>query len=153
MLRRPDPDDRPYRGLAFSWPAHRPAHRLWQPLVALCLFDNAVLRLWAQYRVEPGRRVDQRFDQVEWTILTPDGEIEVEVHDTGQFTVGREGEARLRRFLVALAPRLEAAAARQGKPAERPVVAPSTSLPPVSTHTEKARSLSRSTTLRQPVTM
>jgi hypothetical protein len=69
--------------------------------------------------MEPGRRVDRRFDQVEWTIWAPDGETEAEVPDTGQFTVHCEGEARLRRFLVALAPRLEAAVARSGKSAER----------------------------------
>jgi transposase-like protein len=115
ILRRSDPDDRPYRGLVVQWPQAHPAHRLWQPLLALSLYDNPVLQLWARYRVEPGRRVDRGFDQVTWDIWSPDGEIEIEVPFKGGFRVDRDGEARLRRFLVALAPLLDAATTRPGK--------------------------------------
>ncbi len=115
MLRRPDPDGQPYRGLLIPWPVVNPAHTLWQPLLVLSLYDNRVLQLWARYRVEPGRRVDRRFDQVVWNPWSPDGQTVIEVPYQGDFSVDRDGEARLHRFLGALAPLLDAAIARPGK--------------------------------------
>jgi hypothetical protein len=63
MLRR-TLDDRPHHGplLRFdvlsSLAVDRRAYPLWRPLLALSLFDNPVLQLWARYQVEPGRRID-----------------------------------------------------------------------------------------------
>lgn len=61
MLRRVDPDATPRAGLVFDWAAPR-VHALWQPLLVLNLYQNAVVQLWARYVVEPGRRVDVLFD-------------------------------------------------------------------------------------------
>jgi transposase-like protein len=122
MLRRPAPNDRPYIGFTINWPQPHPAHRLWQPLLALSLYDNPVVQLWARYRVEPGRRVDRHFDQVAWEIWfppPPDDDVEVEVPMTGEFTVNRDGEPRLRRFLAAVAPLLQAATTQPDKTAAR----------------------------------
>ncbi len=72
MLRRVEPRARPHHRYLLRWDVlyslaiDRPAHQLWQPLLALSLFDNSVLRLWARYQIEPGRTVDKLFDSVEW---------------------------------------------------------------------------------------
>jgi hypothetical protein len=77
MLRRTR-DELPHHGplLRFdvlgSLAADRPTYPLWRPLLLLNLFDNPVLQLWARYQVEPGRRIDKLFDDVEWEVLALD---------------------------------------------------------------------------------
>jgi hypothetical protein len=119
MLRRVIRDAQPHYGhnlrfdILSSLAIDRPAHPLWQPLLALSLFENSVLQLWARYQVEPGRRIDKLFDSVEWEIWTPDGEVEIEQPRTGEF--GSEADVpMLRRFLTELAPRLERALDHKG---------------------------------------
>jgi hypothetical protein len=110
MLRRIEPRARPHHrhllrfDVLYSLAVDRPAHQLWQPLLALSLFDNSVLRLWARYQVEPGRGVDKLFDSVEWKVVTlNDGTDEdwPEFGDFGDFDV-----QMLRRFLAELEPML-----------------------------------------------
>jgi len=114
MLRRIDRDAEPHHRQALHWDVlyslaiNRPAHLLWQPLIALSLYDNPVLQLWARYQVEPGRRVDKLFDSVEWEVWTPDGETEIERPQTGEFGLSAD-VPMLRRFLAELAPRLTSA--------------------------------------------
>jgi hypothetical protein len=110
MLRR-SREDRPNYGPIFRWDIlyalalDRPAHPLWRPLLALSLFDNPVLQLCARYEVEPGRRIDKLFDNVDWEVWIPDGVTEVERPRTGDF--GENADlSMLRRFLAELAPRI-----------------------------------------------
>lgn len=117
MLRRIDPDGSPHSGLVLYWNV-RPAHSLWQPLLALSLFQNAVVQLWAQYDVEPGRRVDVLFDRVYTEPWTPDGTIEVEVVRHGDYRIDAENETRVRRFLAQTA-RLFALAVAQPVPSTK----------------------------------
>lgn len=63
MLRRIDPAGKPHSGLVLYFDT-RPAHALWQPILAMSLYQNPVVRLRAQYDVEPGRRIDVLFDRV-----------------------------------------------------------------------------------------
>jgi hypothetical protein len=78
MLRRILRDVQPHHGalLRFdvlgSLAADRRTYPLWRPLLLLSLFDNPVLQLWARYQVEPGRRIDKLFDDVEWEVRTLD---------------------------------------------------------------------------------
>ena len=105
MLRRVNPDAEPQRGAALHWDflesltVGHPERLLWQPLIALSLYDNSVLRLWAWYRVEPRRRTDKLFDSVEWA---PDGETGIERPLTGSFDLDASAAPRLRRFLEEL---------------------------------------------------
>ena len=111
MLRRVIPEAVPEAGpvlrgdVLYSLALDRPAHLLWQPLLALSLYENSVLRLWARYQVEPGRRVDKLFDSVDWEVWTPDGVTEIERPMTGGFGLGAD-VPMLRRFLTELAPQL-----------------------------------------------
>jgi Apea-like HEPN len=83
----------------------RRAHLLWRPLLLLSLFENPVLQLWARYQVEPGRRIDKLFDDVEWEVRALDADTDFEQPRTGDF-----GESAnlptLRRFLFELAPQM-----------------------------------------------
>ncbi len=111
MLRRVIPEAVPLAGPDLRWDVlyslalDRPAHLLWQPLLALSLYENPVLRLWARYQIEPGRRVDKLFDSVDWDIWTPDGVTEIERPMTGVFGLTTD-VPMLRRFLTELAPQL-----------------------------------------------
>jgi Apea-like HEPN len=89
----------------YSLALRRPTHLLWQPLLALSLFDNPVIQLWARYQLEPGRRIDKLFDAVQWRIFTPDGVTQIDQPDTGEFGSGID-TPMLRRFLTELAPLL-----------------------------------------------
>jgi hypothetical protein len=110
MLRRVEPRARPHHRHLLRWDVlyslaiDRPAHQLWQPLLALSLFDNSVLGLWARYQIEPGRTVDKLFDSVEWTVVTlPDGTDE----DWPQFgDFGDIDMPQLERFLGEVEPLL-----------------------------------------------
>jgi hypothetical protein len=93
----------------------RPAHVLWQPLLAMSLYQNPVVHLWARYIVEPGRRVDVLFDHVYTEPWTPDGETEVEVVRHGEYEVDARNEHRFRRFLELLAERIEVVTAQPAK--------------------------------------
>jgi hypothetical protein len=115
MLRRIDPQGKPHGGLLVSWNM-RPAHALWQPMLAMSLYQNPVVHLWAQYNVEPGRRVDVLFDHVYTEPWTPDGETEVEIVRAGDYEIDAVGEPRFRRFLELLAPLLDTAVAQPAKP-------------------------------------
>jgi hypothetical protein len=115
MLRRVDPDGKPHSGFVIYWNL-RPSHALWQPLLALSLFQNPVVHLWAQYDVEPGRRVDVLFDRVYTEPWTPDGVTEIEVVRRGDYEIGESNAAPLRRFLAQLAPLLDRALAQPAKP-------------------------------------
>lgn len=103
MLRRIDPDAKAVSGwlLYFDF---RPAHTLWQPLLALSLYQNHVVQLWAKYKVEPGRRVNALFDRVYTEPWTPDGIIEIERVVLGGFQVRETEEARFRGFFEKLRP-------------------------------------------------
>jgi hypothetical protein len=114
MLRRIDPDGKPHGGFVIYWNL-RPSHALWQPLLALSLFQNPVVHLWAQYDVEPGRRVDVLFDRVYTEPWTPDGETEIEVVRRGDYEIDDSSAPRLRRFLEQLAPLLDRAIAEPAK--------------------------------------
>jgi hypothetical protein len=85
MLRRVNHDAKPQGGLAVpsdfleSLDVGHPERQLWQPLIALSLYDhplalklydhpaalsldgNPILRAWAWYRIEPRRRTDKLF--------------------------------------------------------------------------------------------
>jgi hypothetical protein len=63
--------------------------------------------------------VDRQFDQVAWDIWIPEEDVEIEVPLRGEFTVNRDGEPRLRRFLAAVASLLQAATTQPGKAAVR----------------------------------
>lgn len=118
MLRRIDPDGKPHSGLVLYWNV-RPAHSLWLPLLALSLYDNAVIELWAQYDVEPGRRVDVMFDHVYTEPWTPDGVTEIEVVRTGDFELAASDEPRFRRFLAQLSALFGTALAQPTTPTKR----------------------------------
>lgn len=115
MLRRVDPEGKPHGGFVIYWNV-RPSHALWQPLLALSLFQNPVVHLWAQYDVEPGRRVDVLFDRVYTEPWTPDGVTEIEVVRRGDYEIDGSNAHRLRRFLAQLAPLLDSATAQPAKP-------------------------------------
>ena len=110
MLRRTLPE-LPHHGpllrfdVFYSLAVDRRAHALWRPLLLLSLFENPVLQLWARYQVEPGRRIDKLFDDVDWDVWTPDGVIDIEHPRTGDF-----GDyidlPMLRRFLSELSSRM-----------------------------------------------
>jgi hypothetical protein len=91
MLRRILRDEQPHHGplLRFdvlgSVAADRRTYPLWRPLLLLSLFDNPVLQLWARYQVEPGRRIDKLFDDVEWGVWTLDEYTDIEQPRTGDF--------------------------------------------------------------------
>lgn len=110
MLRRKG-DDRPHHGpfLRFdvlgSLALDRRTHPLWRPLLLLSLFENSVLRLWARYQIEPGRRIDKLFDDVDWEVWTPDGVTDIEQPRTGDFGEDADLPAA-RRFLSELASRM-----------------------------------------------
>jgi hypothetical protein len=97
MLRRIDPAGKPHSGIVLFFDT-RPAHALWQPILAMSLYQNPVVHLWAQYDVEPGRRIDVLFDRVYTEPWTPDGETEVEVVRHGDYQVDVPDEARFRRW-------------------------------------------------------
>jgi len=109
MLRRIDLDALPHYRPVVHWEVlyslalNRPAHLLWQPLIALSLYANPVLKLWGRYQIEPGRRADKLFDSVQWEIWTPDGETEIERPQTGAFGWDID-VSMLRRFLAELKP-------------------------------------------------
>jgi Apea-like HEPN len=114
MLRRVNRKARPHYKHLLRWDVlyslalKRPAHLLWKPLLALSLFDNPVIQLWARYQLEPGRRIDKLFDAVDWKVYTPDDETEIDEPATGEF--GSDIDApTLRRFLAELAPLLTTA--------------------------------------------
>ncbi len=115
MLRRVDPEGKPHGGFVIYWNL-RPSHALWQPLLALSLFQNPVVHLWAQYDVEPGRRVDVLFDRVYTEPWTPDGVTEIEVVRRGDYEIDESNAPRLRRFLAHLAALLDRAIAQPAKP-------------------------------------
>jgi hypothetical protein len=115
MLRRVNRDAAPQRGTAVHLdflespaPDH-PERLLWQPLTALSLYANPVLRSWAWYRIEPRRRTDKLFDSVE---RTPDGKTDIERLLTWAFD--EDAAPMLRRFLEELSPLLTAALSTQG---------------------------------------
>lgn len=115
MLRRVHPDGKPHRG-TILYLGLRPARALWQPLLALSLYHNPVVHLWAQYDVEPGRRIDVLFDRVYTEPWTPDGVTEIEVVRRGEYEVDAADESRFRRFFVHLAPMLNRAVAQPVRP-------------------------------------
>jgi Apea-like HEPN len=75
-----------------------------------------VVHLWAQYDVEPARRVDVLFDRVYTEPWTPDGEIELERVVRGYYEIDAAGEGRFRRFLARLAPLFDRATAQPARP-------------------------------------
>jgi len=120
MLRRVNRDAAPRRGSAVHWDflespdVGHPERLLWQPLIALSLYDNPILRLWAWYRIEPRRRTDPLFDSVP---RTPGGETDIERFLTGAFDL--DAAPMLRRFLKELSPLLTAALSTQAEKAEK----------------------------------
>lgn len=122
MLRRIEPRAKPHHRHLLRWDVlyslaiDRPAHQLWQPLLALSLFDNSVLRLWARYQVESGRTIDKLFDSVEWRVVTLDDGTDEDWPQFGDFA-GIEVQM-LRRFLAELEPML-AKATRKKTPSTR----------------------------------
>jgi hypothetical protein len=105
MLCRVNPNDSAHRDIHIHW--EQPSWDLWQPLLAISLYQNPVLHLWAQYEVEPGRRVDKVFDHVYTEPWIPDGITEVESVRHHDFVIDASSEARFGRFLTLLAPLLE----------------------------------------------
>jgi hypothetical protein len=123
MLRRFDSKALPDYGPALYWDVlyalatHRTTRLLWQPLLALNLFDNQVLRLWAWYKVEPGRRTDKLFDSVDWEVWTPDGVTDIDRPMTGSFGDNLDVQS-MRRFMAEVSPLL-GRAVRKKKAGER----------------------------------
>ncbi len=109
MLRRVNRRAAPRRGSESPDVGH-PERLLWQPLIALSLYDNPFLRLWAWYRIEPRRRTDTLFDSVP---RTPGGETDIERFLTGAFDL--DAAPMLRRFLEELSPLLTAALSTQAE--------------------------------------
>ena len=122
MLRRIERRARPHDRHLLRWDVlyalaiDRPAHQLWQPLLALSLFNNSVLRLWARYQVEPGRTVDKLFNSVEWKVVTLNDGTDEDWPEFGDF--GDIDVRMLERFLTEVAPLLEQAL-RHKKPGTR----------------------------------
>lgn len=113
MLRRLDTAGKPRSGFMIYW--EQPSWDLWQPLLAISLYQNPVLHLWAQYEIEPGRRVDVVYDRVYTEPWTPDGVTEVEVVRTGDYYIDARNEGRLRRFLELVSRLLDDALAQPAK--------------------------------------
>jgi hypothetical protein len=110
MLRRHVPDATPDRGhIAYIYWDFRPEYTLWEPLLALGLYMNAVVQSTAQYRIEPRRRADKMFDRVQWEPWSPEDGIVVDRPYKGEFHTDADGVGMLRRFLDQLAPLLSAA--------------------------------------------
>jgi Apea-like HEPN len=133
MLRRVNRDAGPQKGIAVpldfleSLDVGHPERQLWQPLIALSLYDhplalklydhpialsldgNPILRVWAWYRIEPRRRTDKLFEAVP---RTPDGETDIERLLTGAFDLEL---APMLRFLEELSPLLTAALSTQAE--------------------------------------
>lgn len=107
MLRRIDPDATAVTGWLINFD-FRPTHTLWLPLIALSLYQNPVLQLWAKYKVEPGRRVSTLFDRVYIEPWTPDGVTEIERVRLGDFGLDETQEGEFRRFLEKVGPLLTA---------------------------------------------
>ena len=143
MLRRINRDAKPQKDPAVhpdfleSPDAGHAERLLWQPLIALSLYDNPItqflydnatalslldrpinlslydnpnLRVWAWYRIEPRRRTDTLFESVP---RTPDGETDIERLLTGAFQL--DAAKMLRRFLEELSPLLTAALSTQAE--------------------------------------
>jgi len=133
MLRRVNRDAKPQGGLAVpsdfleSLDVGHPERQLWQPLIALSLYDhpialslydhpialrwdgNPILRVWAWYRIEPRRRTDRLFESVP---RTSDGETDIEQLLTGAFDLEL---ADMLCFLEELSPLLTAALSTQAE--------------------------------------
>jgi hypothetical protein len=133
MLRRVNRDAKPQKGIAVpsdfleSLDVGHPERQLWQPLIALSLYDhplalkwydhpvamsldgNPILRVWAWYRIEPRRRTDRLFESVP---RTPDGETDIERLLTGAFYLEL---ASMLCFLEELSPLLTAALSPQAE--------------------------------------
>ena len=109
MLRRIDPDAKAVTGWLINFD-FRPTHTLWLPLIALSLYQNPVVQLWAKYKVEPGRRVNTLFDRVYIEPWTPDGVIEIERVRRGDFELDETKEGEFRGFLKKVGPMLMAIA-------------------------------------------
>ena len=133
MLRRVNRDAKPQGGLAVpldfleSLDVGHPERQLWQPLIALSLYDhplalkwyddplaqqmygNPILRVWAWYRIEPRRRTDRLFESVP---RTSDGETDIERILTGAFALEL---AEMLCFLEELSPLLTAALSPQAE--------------------------------------
>jgi hypothetical protein len=75
-----------------------------------------VVHLWAQYEVEPGRRIDKVSDHVPIEPWTPDGITEVDSVRPGDYELDASAEERFRRFLASLEPLLRSAVAQPAKP-------------------------------------
>lgn len=154
MLRRVDPDGKPHSGFIIYWNL-RPSHALWQPLLALSLFQNPVVHLWAQYDVEPGRRVDVLFDRVYTEPWTPDGITEIEVVRRGDYEIDAS-TPRSCGGSWRSSHRCSTAPSRSRRSRRRPAVSEgppyvgllSTSSPLVRTPTAKARSCRSSMQMR-----
>jgi hypothetical protein len=108
VLRRIDAEGSARSGFVIYW--SHPSWDLWQPLLAMSLYQNPVLHLWAQYEIEPGRRVDAVFDRVDTEPWLPDGVTEVETFRPGDYEIDPGSEARFRRFQERLAPLVTAVA-------------------------------------------
>jgi hypothetical protein len=109
MLRRIDQRRSPHSGHRIYLPPNQPALQFWQPLLALGLYRDDVLHLWAQYIVEPGRSVETCFRDVPTEPWDPDGEVELPRR--GTYEIASHEEAHFRRFLSELAPSLLRASA------------------------------------------
>jgi hypothetical protein len=89
FLVRPDEDRRPGGGLWFLF-SSRPELEVWRPLITMQLWRPEVLQLEAQWRVEPGRRIDTLFSDISRDIRVYEDEdsyIEIEYHRTGEFEI------------------------------------------------------------------
>lgn len=114
MLRKIDPNGSAHDDIVIYF--EQPSWDLWKPLLAISLYRNPVIHLWAQYEVEPARRVDRVFDRVETEPWTPDGVTEVEVARRGDYEIDVGDQEQFRRFLKLLAPLLSNALAQPTKP-------------------------------------
>ena len=114
MLRRINPEAAPHPGPVLHWDVlyslalDRPARLLWQPLVALSLCANPVLRLWARNQVNPVDGSTSCSNSVQWETWTPDGRTELERPKTGEFGLDAN-VPMMPRFPAELAPLMSTA--------------------------------------------
>jgi hypothetical protein len=107
-----DPDHKPTRGTYWFVRGPRPEAQHWQALLPLILWSPELLRVEAVFDVERGRRFGLRPDDVPTTIRTYADRYgmgeEVEVRDTGSFSVAPADLPGLETFCAAVKAKIDA---------------------------------------------
>jgi hypothetical protein len=120
MLRRVHEHAVALAGHVIYFPSERPALTFWQPLLALSLYRNDVIHLWAHYVVEPGGSVGTRYRDVYTEPWTHDGETFIEDPQHGTYILRPDDEEHFRRFIQSLATLLSRTAEMVGATSKKP---------------------------------